>query len=351
MEKILEIKGITKEYRKGEGVIDVSLDIYKGELVTLLGPSGCGKTTLLRCIGGFVDPDAGDLILNGKSIMNLHPEKRPTAMVFQSYNLWPNMTVYGNLAFGLKLRKIPADEIKKQINDILEFIQMPGVETKYPQQLSGGQQQRVAVARALLIKPQVLLLDEPFSALDARLRLQMREELRRIQISLGVTMIFVTHDQEEALSISDRIVVMNKGHIEQIATSQEVYDSPSSLFAAEFVGKMNFFKAKAGDGKVSINNIYELPYEGSVNGDAIFAVRPENISIEKGNKLKVSGKVANVMVLGHYVTLSVDTNIGNIKVFITREALSEYAHGDEISLSFNEYQVFAPNKQSGIVIE
>jgi putative spermidine/putrescine transport system ATP-binding protein len=346
MEKILEIRGITKEYRKGEGVFDMHLDINKGELVTLLGPSGCGKTTLLRCIGGFVDPDDGDILINGKSIINLSPEKRPTAMVFQSYNLWPNMTVYGNLAFGLKLRKIPKDEIKKQIDEILKFIQMPDVENKYPSQLSGGQQQRVAVARALLLKPQVLLLDEPFSALDAKLRLQMREELRRIQVSLGVTMIFVTHDQEEALSISDRIVVMNKGHIEQLASSQEVYDTPASMFAATFVGKMNFFNATAGRGKVVIGDNYELPYDGCVEDDAIVAVRPEDMSIEKGDRLAVKGKIVTVMSLGHYVTLSVESQMGNIKIFLTREALDQYLPGDEISLAFNKFHVYESNEQN-----
>lgn len=351
MDKILEIRGVTKEYRKGEGVFDMHLDIHKGELITLLGPSGCGKTTLLRCVGGFVDPDAGDILINGKSIVNLPPEKRPTAMVFQSYNLWPNMTVFGNLAFGLKLRKVPKEDIKKQIKEILQFIQMPDVEDKYPNQLSGGQQQRVAVARALLLKPQVLLLDEPFSALDAKLRLQMREELRRIQVSLGVTMIFVTHDQEEALSISDRIVVMNKGHVEQVASSQEVYDTPASMFTATFVGKMNFFNVKASEGKITVGEYYELSYNGSVKGDAVAAVRPEDMSIEKGNGLAVSGKVVTVMSLGHYVTLSVDSQIGNIKIFLTREALDMYLPGDNISLAFNKFHVYEGREQNFAIYE
>ena len=196
----LLIENMTKRYPNGDGVADINLSIYDGEIVTLLGPSGCGKTTILRTIGGFLDVTSGDISIDGKSIVNLPPEKRPTAMVFQSYNLWPHMTIKENLAFGLRLRKVPKPEMEKDIQAMLALVSMSGSEKKYPGQLSGGQQQRIAIARSLLLKPSVLLLDEPFSALDAKIRQQMREELKKIQSDLGITVIFVTHDQEEAMA-------------------------------------------------------------------------------------------------------------------------------------------------------
>lgn len=238
----LSIQELTKRFKTGDGVKGISLDVMKGELVTLLGPSGCGKTTVLRSIGGFLDPDSGDIQIQGKSVLKLPPEKRPTAMVFQSYNLWPHMTVYDNLAFGLKIRKVKKAEIDRQVKEALALVRLESAERKTPGQLSGGQQQRVALARALLLKPDVLLLDEPFSALDAKLRMEMREELRDIQTQTGMTMVFVTHDQEEALSISDRIVVMNAGRIEQLSSPQEIYDKPQSLFVAGFIGRINLLK-------------------------------------------------------------------------------------------------------------
>lgn len=256
----LQIKDMTKTYNNGDGVEHINLDVYSGEIVMLLGPSGCGKTTILRTIGGFLDVNSGDILIDGKSIINLPPEKRPTAMVFQSYNLWPHMNIYENLAFGLKLRKIPADKIRNSITNILRLVKMEGCEKKYPTQLSGGQQQRIAIARSLLLKPSLLLLDEPFSALDAKIRIQMREELKKLQGELGITIIFVTHDQEEAMSLAHRIVVMNKGKFEQIGTPEEIYDNPNSKYVASFIGEMNFFEK---DGKT-------------------IAVRPEDIHIKLG---------------------------------------------------------------------
>lgn len=206
----LEIRNMTKKYKNGDGVENINLKVKTGELVTLLGPSGCGKTTILRTIGGFLECTEGNVLIDDKNIEHLPPERRPTAMVFQSYNLWPHMTVYENMEFGLKLRKIPKVERHRQIMAMMELVKITGMEKKYPGQMSGGQQQRVAIARSLLLKPDVLLLDEPFSALDAKIRSQMREELRKIQLDLNITVVFVTHDQEEAMALSDRIVVMNK---------------------------------------------------------------------------------------------------------------------------------------------
>ena len=238
----LELKDMAKKYDNGDGVEHINLKVYEGEIVTFLGPSGCGKSTILRTIGGFMDVTDGDILVDGQSIVNLPPEKRPTAMVFQSYNLWPHMTIYENLAFGLKLRKVPKKEIDAEIKKMLELVSMSGFEKKYPGQLSGGQQQRIAIARSLLLKPSLLLLDEPFSALDAKIRQQMREELKKIQSDLGITVIFVTHDQEEAMALSHRIVVMNKGKFDQVGTPGEIYDSPATLHVASFIGEMNFIR-------------------------------------------------------------------------------------------------------------
>jgi len=266
----LQLVGLTKLYRNGEGVRDINLEVAEAELVTLLGPSGCGKTTILRTVGGFLTADGGQVVLGGRDIANLPPEKRPTAMVFQNYNLWPHMNVFENLAFGLKLRKIPRKTIEKDVAEFLALFSLEGNEQKYPSQLSGGQQQRVATARALILKPEILLMDEPFSALDAKIRVQMREELKRIQMELKITVLFVTHDQEEAMSISDRIVVMSRGKFEQTDTPAEVYDHPKNRFVAEFMGDMNFLC----DGR---------------NG--FIAVRPENITLGPAGSGQLRGKI------------------------------------------------------------
>ncbi|WP_018753850.1 ABC transporter ATP-binding protein [Paenibacillus sanguinis] len=309
----LQITGLHKRYKNGDGIHNIDLNVSTGEFVTLLGPSGCGKTTILRSIGGFVDVDEGDIRIDGQSVAALPPEKRPTAMVFQSYNLWSHMTIYDNLAFGMKLRKVAKSEIRKQIIEMLELIRMPGSEKKYPAQLSGGQQQRIAIARALLLKPSVLLLDEPFSALDAKIRAEMRMELKRIQQELNITVVFVTHDQEEAMAISDRIVVMNKGHVEQIGTPMEVYDHPASRYVASFIGDMNFIER--GDG-------------------TSIAVRPEQVELIKGGGGEMQGEIAAIMLLGHYAEINVQAGEQMIKTFQPRHVVDEYRLKEEVGIRF-----------------
>lgn len=343
----LSIRNFSKVFKTGDGVKGVSLDVHKGELVTLLGPSGCGKTTVLRAVGGFLDPDAGDILIEGKSVLSLPPERRPTAMVFQSYNLWPHMTVYDNLAFGLKIRGRKKEDIRAAVDKALQLVRLPGTEKKMPGQLSGGQQQRVAVARALLLEPAVLLLDEPFSALDAKLRLEMREELRDIQATTGITMIFVTHDQEEALSISDRIVVMNAGRIEQIDPPQRIYDHPETLFVAQFIGRMNFLQGRGEGGAVDIQG-RRYPIERNVQGSVTAAIRPEDVSIldsaeEAGRPDApiLPATIRQIMILGHYAEVTVDTAAGPIKLFVPREQAAALHHGQSISIGFTRVTAYA----------
>lgn len=314
----LQIKDMTKKYDNGDGVEHINLDIYEGEIVTFLGPSGCGKTTILRTIGGFLDVTSGDITVDGQSIIGMPPEKRPTAMVFQSYNLWPHMTIYENLAFGLKLRKVPKAEINADVKKYLDLVSMPGCEKKYPGQLSGGQQQRIAIARSLMLKPSLLLLDEPFSALDAKIRQQMREELKKIQQDLGITVIFVTHDQEEAMSLSHRIVVMNKGKFEQTGTPAEIYDKPATLHVASFIGEMNFLKK---DGKT-------------------IAVRPEDLTVTEGSGGQFNATVRTVMLLGHYVVMTAQHGDDVIKCYINRELSEKLKEGDRVSLTVGKHTVF-----------
>lgn len=310
----LQITDMKKHYKNGDGVDDINIDVYEGEFITMLGPSGCGKSTILRTLGGFLDVEGGDILIDGTSVKALPPEKRPTAMVFQSYNLWPHMTVYDNLAFGLQIKKVPKNEIKKEVEKGLALVNMSGCEKKYPGQLSGGQQQRIAIARALLLKPSVLLLDEPFSALDAKIRSQMREELKKIQEELKITVVFVTHDQEEAMALSHRIVVMNKGVIEQVGSPTEIYDRPASRFVASFIGEMNFLSEE--EGKVT-------------------AVRPEDVVLTKGEvQGQLTGSVRTIMVLGHFVEINVEIGSQSIKTYVNRSIAETLRLRDQVSLLF-----------------
>ena len=241
---LLKLTGLKKTYDQTEVLKDINLDIKHGEFLTLLGPSGCGKTTLLRLIAGFEQPNAGAIYLDGVQMAGLPADKRPVNTVFQQYALFPHMSVAQNVAYGLKLKKVPKDEIQRRVSEILAMVQLEHLANRKPQDLSGGQQQRVAIARAVINRPKLLLLDEPLSALDHKLRLQMQSELKRLQRELGITFVFVTHDQEEALSMSDRIAVMKDGTFQQIGTPIEIYETPANLFTAKFIGETNLFRAE-----------------------------------------------------------------------------------------------------------
>src|SRR3989304_6110420 len=243
----LALSNVSKHFGDFTAVRDFNLDVDKGEFVSFLGPSGCGKTTTLRMIAGFETPTHGKITIEGQDITDKAPSQRNVGMVFQAYALFPNMTVSQNIGFGLRIRKEPEDAVKKRVTDMLNLIHLEQKGDSYPYQLSGGQQQRVALARALAIRPAVLLLDEPLSALDAKIRVSLRAEIRAIQRQLGITAIYVTHDQEEALSISDRVVVMNEGRMEQVGTPFEIYNFPKTEFVAHFVGTLNAIQAKVRD--------------------------------------------------------------------------------------------------------
>ena len=281
MSKRLILEKVRKTYGSLVAVDDVSLDIEPGEFVCFLGPSGCGKTTILRMITGFENLTSGNIVYDGKVINDVIPQKREFGIVFQSYALFPNMTVNENIAFGLKMRKMPQDLIDERVIEMLKLIGLTGWEGHYPSQLSGGQQQRVALARSLAIKPNILLLDEPLSALDAKIRVRLRTVIKKLQQDLGITLIYVTHDQEEALSLADRVVIMRDGQIRQVGSPWEIYKEPKTSFIAEFVGTSNFISGTKKDGKVKFGQL-ELTVSNldDVEGENVhLAVRPENVEL------------------------------------------------------------------------
>ena len=309
----LQLEHLVKQYARGgdPAVKDLSLEVNDGEFVCLLGPSGCGKTTTLRMIGGFLKPDAGDVRIDGASIVNQPPERRPTAMVFQRYALWPHMTVWDNVAFGLQVRRRPRDEIARRVESVLELVGLPALGRRYPQHLSGGQQQRVALARALVLEPRILLLDEPLSNLDAQLRIYMRSELTAIQRRVGITTVFVTHDQEEAMSIADRIAVMNAGVLEQMDSPEEIYARPATLFVATFIGTMNRLDATYDPSGVLRAGPFVLPIDFALqSGQPVVAgIRPEDLVLESDGD-GVPARIESDIDLGHYRRVSVTLEAG-----------------------------------------
>lgn len=310
----LKLNGLTKTYREVRAVDDVSLSVNGGEFVTMLGPSGSGKTTTLMMVAGFIDPDAGDVFLGGVRVTNTPTHHRGIGMVFQHYALFPHMTVFENIAYPLKMRKVPRGEIKTRVGSVLGMVQLQDVATRYPRQLSGGQQQRIAVARSLVYEPRLLLMDEPLGALDRKLREQMQLELRNLQQTLGITTLYVTHDQEEAMSMSDRIVVMRDGKIEQVGTPGQLYEHPKKLFVANFIGESNILDGEIrSDGESLIFEASEglkIPValsEGMDSRKSHLIIRPERVMFSTGEPLDISfpGKVVSVTYLGERIRFSI----------------------------------------------
>lgn len=313
----IELKNLSKSYGTMKVVDGLTLGLEKGEMVALLGPSGCGKTTTLRMVAGFVDVTAGEIHLRGRDVTRIPSYKRDCGLVFQNYALFPHMTVNDNIGFGLRRRKVPSSQCAERVTKILSMMQLDGLGKRYPAQLSGGQQQRVAVARALVINPAILLLDEPFSNLDAKLRDSTGQELRHIQRSLGLTSIFVTHDQNEAMGIADRIAVMNKGVIEQLGSAVEIYSKPATRFIASFIGKANFVPATVVSSK---DYVVELPGGTRLriepqslpedSGDIDLLIRPENIQITDSSQDGIKATLGDVVYQGANVRVRATTQQG-----------------------------------------
>ena len=336
----LVLKDISKSFDKFQAVKKINLEISKGEFLTLLGPSGCGKTTTLRMIAGFEAPTAGDIIYNNKVINDLTPQKRNFGIVFQSYALFPHMRVSENVAFGLKMHKYPKDKMEARVDEFLEIVGLKKDKRKYPPELSGGMQQRVALARALAPSPEVLLLDEPLSALDAKIRVKLRAEIKELQTELGITTIYVTHDQEEALSISDRVVVMNHGTIEQINKPVEIYKNPISHYVADFVGTSNFFEGNLANGILEGKNLDLIVDDENrtVSGSVTAAIRPEQIEVLTGRSNVteniIEGKLIVVVFLGLIIRLIVHKNDLEIIVDILEKDFTrmKLERGQEIKI-------------------
>jgi len=346
----MTLTGVQKTFPGGTvAVEDFNLEAVRGEFVSFLGPSGCGKTTTLRMIAGFEKPTAGTIVVDGTDITFMSPNQRNVGMVFQSYALFPNMSVADNIGFGLKVRKRPKAEIAKRVGELIELMHLEGRGNRFPYQMSGGQQQRVALARALAIEPQVLLLDEPLSALDAKIRIVLRKEIRSIQRQLGITTVYVTHDQEEALSLSDRVVVMSDGRIEQIGTPSEIYNFPSTAFVASFVGTLNLVNAgvvDAGSGLLSLDGqevrTSKAITDAGADGRVTLAVRPEGISLGDGpagsNHLR--GTVEDVNFLGSIVRIRFHLGEGAARAGATAIALD----------TFNEPHLAVPQVGTAVTV-
>ena len=320
---IIEIQGAVKRFGAVTAVDAVDLTVADGELFTLLGPSGCGKTTLLRLLAGFHQPDAGTIRFGDRVVNGLPPYERRIGMVFQNYALWPHMTVADNICYGLRLRKLPATEVRARLHEGLRKVNLRGFEARYPGQLSGGQQQRVALARALVLNPDILLLDEPLSNLDAKIRIQVRAEIRRLQQELRITTIYVTHDQEEALSLSDRVAVMRDGRVLQVGPPRELYERPRTRFVADFVGTNNLVPgevqgrdAAARGGELLVSTALgplRAIAAGAISGRCVLAVRPENVTLgaaPAGDGNRVAGRISLISYLGNTLRYDVETEPG-----------------------------------------
>lgn len=312
---VLQLKQINKYFGRSHVIKDVNIDFEKGHFVTFLGPSGCGKTTLLRMVAGFYEPDDGEILLNGKRIERIPPYSRNTAMVFQEYALFPHMNVFDNVSYGLRVKNRPKEEIERRVKEALDLMQLKGMEDRFPNQMSGGQQQRVAVARALVMNPEVLLLDEPLSNLDAKLRESVRVELRDIQKKMGLSTIYVTHDQSEALSMSDMIVVLKGGVVHQTGSPQEIYFEPKTPFVADFIGTTNLLSVRGlGENTVSYGND-RIPTTKSVNAgqEYCLSIRPECLKLVKeavDGQVNVKVTIQNKMFLGEKIRYFVNDSLG-----------------------------------------
>jgi len=350
-EDYLVLKNLAKVFGGGKesvvAVDDVSLQVQEGELVTLLGPSGCGKTTTLRMIAGFEFPTSGEIFLDGERINAVPPNRRPTTMVFQNYALFPHMTVAQNIEYGLKIHHVPGRAIKERVEEVMHLVGLGGLGGRPPAQLSGGQQQRVSLARSLIMEPKVLLLDEPLSNLDAKLRESTRIEIRKLQRRLGITSVYVTHDQEEAMTLSDRVVIMHEGRIQQIGTPPEIYAHPANHFVADFIGKANFLEARVET--VGSQNTAELDIDGTVvrvfteqqklvKGEkVVVVVRPESVALEPKREGALVGVIRESVYLGSEIVYEVQLKDSILTIEVPNpQEHTLFADGQEVSIHLKE---------------
>jgi spermidine/putrescine transport system ATP-binding protein len=336
----IQLLDLEKHFGDVRAVDGVALDVVAGEFFSLLGPSGCGKTTTLRMIGGFELPTAGRILLRGRDVTTDPPDKRPVNMVFQSYALFPHLDVGENVAFGLKRRSVAKAEIGRRVGEALELVRLAGYEKRKPNQLSGGQQQRVALARALVNRPNVLLLDEPLGALDLKLRRQLQLELKRIQVEVGITFVYVTHDQEEALTMSDRIAVMQAGRVEQLGTPEELYERPSTRFVADFIGTTNLLRGRVepdGSVRLASGEIAPCVHDGLAAGSEVeLSVRPESISlVPRDVQGAIRGRVDQAAYLGTTVSYQIVTDGGLDLTVLTPKAGNRLPAGTEIAVTWH----------------
>ena len=338
------LKHIVKKFGESVVVRDFNETIREGEFVTLLGPSGCGKTTILRMIAGFEKPTSGEIWFDDKLICGgktfVPPEKREIGMVFQNYAVWPHMTIFENVAYPLTIRKLPKEEIRIRVDKMLALMHLEQYAKRLPGQLSGGQQQRVALARALAAEPKLLLLDEPLSNLDAKLRESMRFEIKRLQKALGITVIYVTHDQTEAMAMSDRIFVLNRGGLKQAGSPEEIYNHPVNPFVADFLGKVDFFRGNAADGRITLPELggQSIAYTGTRTGKVYVAVRPENLLFTEDGEL--SGKLETQYYLGDVDDCRVRMGETLVRAVTDGYAYKSLKEGQDVRLSVRDYMVF-----------
>ena len=342
----VQIKGVTKRYEEKTVLSSFDLELKDGECFTLLGPSGCGKTVLMRLIAGFEKADAGVISIDGTVVTNpadgtmISPDKRALGMVFQDYAVWPHMTVAENVAYPLKIKKVPQPERRERVQKVLEMVHLGDYAERYPHQLSGGQQQRVALGRALVAEPGLLLLDEPLSNLDAKLRESMRFEIKALQKKLGVTVIYVTHDQAEAMAMSDRIVVMHQGVIQQVAEPMDIYERPANQTVADFIGLVNLLPGEAADGVVRLAAGGEVKQETSCRGPVQVAVRPENISLSRSSGC-VQGVLTHRVYLGDAVDYRVQVGDKEVRVIARSDEYGDFSDGETVYLNFSKAMFFS----------
>ena len=344
----ISLQNLKKSFGKTQVIHDLSIDVKDGELIVIVGPSGCGKSTLLRMVAGLEDANEGNILIDNKKVNELEPMERNIAMVFQNYALYPHMTVFGNMAYGLKIAKVPKEEIESRVQKAAEILELGELLERKPNQLSGGQRQRVAMGRAIVRNPVAFLFDEPLSNLDAKLRVQMRLEIKKLQTQLKTTSLYVTHDQVEAMTLADRMIVMNEGNVEHIGTPLEVYTKPKTLFTAQFIGSpaMNILKGKSENNKVTFSNNTSLKTNSDYKGSVNIGLRPEDFKLDDNGPIKINVELVELIGSNSLIHGRLDKS-DEVLVASVQGVIKENIIGKNIGLSFNESKIHLFDINSG----